>query len=253
MALPEQVCELGAETPLGPLAHDLELRAQKIGLEAGHEALGQLPQTAAALGQFLPLIGREKMEHRRVLGRRRTVAEVKRRHHRRPGIDVRRQESRSLRERVDERALAGLDLADDGDAAAALVKLIARRFQKRRCVLAQQVAQTFDQRQQAQPAFLQPRADRLVVLCRIAQQCRFSDRRQHRRPCFKPHACPHSHPRRVTGSRRLPSALSSDTCPGREAALSTCWKDRQRQEGCHLEDIGQRHQLIAVNRDGAAG
>ena len=67
-----------------------------------------------------------------------------------------------LSQRVDERALAGLDLTDDGDAAAALMELLARSFQKRRCMLAQQVAQAVDQRQQAQPAFLQPRADRLV-------------------------------------------------------------------------------------------
>ena len=97
MALPEQFAELGAEAPLGALAHDLELRAQQIGLETGHEALGEFPQAAAALGQFLPLIGREKMEHRRVLGRRRAVAEVQRRHHRRPGIDVGGQETRAAR------------------------------------------------------------------------------------------------------------------------------------------------------------
>ena len=69
-----------------------------------------------------------------------------------------------LRQRVDEGALAGLDLTDDGDAAAALVELLAGGLQKRRSVLAQQIAQTFDQRQQTQPGLLQVRADRLVRL-----------------------------------------------------------------------------------------
>ena len=75
-----------------------------------------------------------------------------------------------LGQRVDERALAGLDLADDRDAAAALMKLLAGSFQQRRGVLAQQVAQALDQRQQAQPAFLQLRADRLVLFCMIAER-----------------------------------------------------------------------------------
>jgi hypothetical protein len=161
VALSEQVGEPRPQALLGALAHHFKLRPQQVRLEARHQTLGQLAQPAAAVGQLLPLVDREQMEHGGMLWRYGGLAEVQRRDDHGPWVDVGRQQAGALGERVDEGALAGLDLSDDGDAAGALLQLLPGGFQERGGMLAQQSAQSACQGQKPHSDRFQRDADSL--------------------------------------------------------------------------------------------
>ena len=85
--LAEEALELGAEPRGGPLPHRIDVAAQKLGLEAGDEPLGQLAQPAAALGEPLPFrLGEEAEGGGLAVGRR--LAEVQVGDRRGPRVDV---------------------------------------------------------------------------------------------------------------------------------------------------------------------
>ncbi len=227
MALAEKLAEPGTQTALGSCAHHLQLRPQQIGLEARDELLRQLAQPSAAIGEFLPLVAGEEMEDARILRTRRAVAEVHRSDDGGPGIDVGRQEIRALGQRIDEGALARLDLADHGDAAEALLKLLARGEQQRPRMLTQRVAQPVDERQETQAYILERRANALVSQS-LAPVCGKVD-------VPGPGRSGQIHAHASKSHKIMQPAKPRPS----EVYLMLVWESDRPAAACHFNDIGQ--------------
>ena len=115
--LAEQRAQRGAEALLGAAPHRIDVLLEQLWLEARNQALGQLADMPAATRQPLPLVRVEERELGRDIGWSIGAGEVQMRNRRSPRVDVGGQEAGTADQPVDERALAGLDLTDHGDAA----------------------------------------------------------------------------------------------------------------------------------------
>ena len=122
-AASEQLCEIRSEPHDGALLHRFDVAVEQIRLEARVQTLRQLADAPVAVGEIAPFLGRKELE-RRGVRRRLSLAEVQMGDGGRPWRDVGRQQPRLARERIDEGALAGLDLPNDGDAEHLLAKPI---------------------------------------------------------------------------------------------------------------------------------
>ena len=120
-AASEQLGEIGAEPHDGALLHRFDMAAEQIRLEARVETLHQLAHALVAVGEIVPFGGGEELE-RGGARRRLSLPEVQVGDGGRPRRHVGGQQPRLAHEGIDEGALAGLDLPDDGDAEHLLIE-----------------------------------------------------------------------------------------------------------------------------------
>ena len=97
----------------------------------GRKAFCRVCGISSSLGEIVPLLGGEEVEHCRVLGRRCAVAKVERCHNDARSVDIRWQQSWVFDKRIAESALASLDLTNNRDPTGNLSQLLLRFSQKR--------------------------------------------------------------------------------------------------------------------------
>ncbi len=117
MLLAEELIKSQTQSQRRATAHLFDVLLQELDLEAWHQALRELTDLSAAVGELLPLVGCEEAEFGGDVGRRVGEAEMDAGHRCGPRIDVGGQQARLAHERIDQAALAGFDLPNDADAA----------------------------------------------------------------------------------------------------------------------------------------
>src|SRR5262245_61292306 len=160
MLLSEQGPEHRAQPRFRPPAHFINLPVQELDLEARHQVLRQLADLTRAIGELVPLVGLEESELGGNVWGSVYATEMDARHCSRPRIDVGGKQARLAHERIDQAALAGLDLTNDADAAGQAVEH-AQRIVNERAALQQRLhrSQLASARDQLRAQGLEPFSD----------------------------------------------------------------------------------------------